>query len=528
MDIAQCGARVRSVHGVRQMNEYIDSLARVRVAVIGDLMLDCYLHGEVSRISPEAPVPVMRAHTERPVPGGAANVAANLAALGAHVQLVGLCGRDEARDQLVACLAAAGHVDCSGIVTTADRRTTKKLRIIGARQQIVRIDHEDTAPWPDELERACIVAAIRAIDATDVAVLSDYGKGVCSDALLRTAIDHAARVGKRILVDPKRRDLAVYSGASILTPNRKELSDATGLPCETDDEAALAVAHAQDVCDADVLLTRSEKGMSYFPRGGAPIHMPTVAQDVFDVSGAGDTVIAVLAAAVGANVPLLEGMRLANHAAGIVVSKVGTATVTRAELSESIVADAPAMKEDGARVDLDDATVLRWRWARERLVVGFTNGCFDLLHPGHVALLRQAARTCDRLIVALNSDASVRRLKGPLRPVQDESARAAIIGAMKGVSAVLVFDEDTPRRLIEALQPDVLIKGGDYTRDHVVGAEIVEARGGRVVLVDLVTGHSTSNLVRTASSRASAAVAPHLVPSSRPADLREPSPARGG
>ena len=510
------------------MNEYIDSLARVHVAVIGDLMLDCYLHGEVNRISPEAPVPVMRALSERPVPGGAANVAANLAALDVHVHLVGLCGQDEAREQLLGCLTEAGQVDCSRIVSAPDRHTTKKLRIIGERQQIVRIDHEDSTPWPEALERACIAAALEAIDAADVAVLSDYGKGVCSDALLRATIEHAARTGKRILVDPKRRDLAIYSGASILTPNRKELSDATGLPCETDEEAALAVAQAQATCEADVLLTRSEKGMSYFPRGGVPIHMPTVAQDVFDVSGAGDTVIAVLAAAVGANVPLLEAMRLANHAAGIVVSKVGTATVTRAELAESLVEDAPATEEDGARIALEDASALRQRWARERLVVGFTNGCFDLLHPGHVALLQQAARSCDRLIVALNSDASVRRLKGPLRPVQDESARAAIIGAMKGVSAVLVFDEDTPRRLIEVLQPDVLIKGGDYTRDHVVGAEIVEARGGRVVLVDLVTGQSTSNLVEAASSRASAAVPSPLVPSARPADLREPSPARGG
>jgi len=511
------------------MNEYIDSLEHVHVAVIGDLMLDCYLHGEVNRISPEAPVPVMRARSERPVPGGAANVAANLAALDVHVHLVGLCGEDEARAQLLGCLAELGQVDCSGIVSAPDRHTTKKLRIIGERQQIVRIDHEDSTPWSAELERACILAAMDAIDVADVAVLSDYGKGVCSDTLIRAVVEHAARTGKRLLVDPKRRDLSIYSGASILTPNRKELSEATGLPCETDDEAAFAVAHAQSVCDADVLLTRSEKGMSYFPRGGVPIHMPTVAQDVFDVSGAGDTVIAVLAAAVGAGVPLLEAMRLANHAAGIVVSKVGTATVTRAELAESLVEDAPAADGDGDLVAIEQARALRQRWARERLVVGFTNGCFDLLHPGHVALLREAARTCDRLIVALNSDASVRRLKGPLRPVQDESARAAIIGAMKGVSAVLVFDEDTPRRVIEALQPDVLIKGGDYTRDHIVGAEIVEARGGRIVLVDLVTGHSTSNLVRAAGKRAAAPAATSpLVTTGRPADLRQPSQARGG
>ena len=398
------------------MNEYIDSLARVRVAVIGDLMLDCYLHGEVSRISPEAPVPVMRAALgasrawRRGERGGEPRRARRARASRRPVRArrgaratARLPGRDRGRSTAAASSARPS------------RRTTKKLRIIGARQQIVRIDHEDTTPWSDELERACIAAAIEAIDAADVAVLSDYGKGVCSDALAPRG--DRARGARRASGSSSTRSGATCRstrGASILTPNRKELSDATGLPCETDDEAALAVAQAQETCDADVLLTRSEKGMSYFPRGGVPIHMPTVAQDVFDVSGAGDTVIAVLAAAVGANVPLLEGMRLANHAAGIVVSKVGTATVTRAELAESLVDDAPVAEEDGGRVELDEAIALRWRWARERLVVGFTNGCFDLLHPGHVALLQQAARTCDRLIVALNSDASVRRLKGPL------------------------------------------------------------------------------------------------------------------
>lgn len=483
------------------MDEYLESFPSVRVAVIGDLMLDCYLYGEVSRISPEAPVPVMRAVSEKVVPGGAANVAANLASLGVQVDLVGLCGRDDTRDQLFASLAALGHIDVTRVVAAPDRRTTKKLRIIGARQQIVRIDHEDATPCDESVERECIEAAKEAIDAADVAVLSDYGKGLCSDRLVREVLEHAAAVGKQVLVDPKRPDFSAYRGASIVTPNRKELTDATQLPCETDEEAAAAVAKAQEACGANILLTRSEKGMSFFPLGGTPIHMPTVAQDVFDVSGAGDTVIAVLAAAVGAHIPVLEGMRLANHAAGIVVSKMGTATVTREELAASLSAsdDGPEVGE-GQRVDLAEAVALRWRWAKERLVVGVTNGCFDLLHPGHVTLLEEAARNCDRLIVALNSDASVRRLKGPTRPVQNETARAAIIGAIKGVSAVVVFPEDTPRDLLRALQPDVLVKGGDYTRDRVIGADIVEARGGRVVLVDLVTGQSTTNLVAVAGN----------------------------
>ena len=483
------------------MKAYLDLLPDVRVAVIGDVMLDSYLHGDVSRISPEAPVPVMRAVSEKVVPGGAANVAANLATLGAQVNLVGLCGRDEARNQLVACLAALGRIDCTRIVAAPDRCTTRKLRIIGARQQIVRIDHEDIEPIDDAVAEDCLRAAMAAIDASDVVILSDYGKGLCSDRLLRATIEHAARTGKRVLVDPKRNDLSAYRGASIITPNRKELSDATKMPCETDEEAAAAAAMAQEVSDAHVLLTRSEKGMSFFPRAGEPIHLPTVAQDVFDVSGAGDTVIAVLAAAVGAGIPLIEGMRMANHAAGIVVSKMGTATVTRDELAASLYAGDAPPAIDGGRVDRDEAVALRWGWANERLTVGLANGCFDLLHPGHVSLLQQAAKNCDRLIVALNSDASVRRLKGPQRPVQDENARAALVGAIKGVSAVVIFGEDTPRELIQALQPDVLIKGGDYTRDRVVGADVVEARGGRVVLVDLVTGHSTTKLVAAAGKR---------------------------
>jgi D-beta-D-heptose 7-phosphate kinase/D-beta-D-heptose 1-phosphate adenosyltransferase len=230
------------------------------------------------------------------------------------------------------------------------------------------------------------------------------------------------------------------------------------------------------------------------------MHLPTVAQDVFDVSGAGDTVIAVLSAALGARIPVIEAMRLANHAAGIVVSKMGTATVTRDELAASLFDDASPEIDEGGRVERDEAVALRRRWANERLTVGVANGCFDLLHPGHVSLLKQAANNCDRLIVALNSDASARRIKGPRRPVLDETSRATLVGAIKGVSAVVVFPEDTPRELIQALQPDVLVKGG-YTRDHVVGADVVEARGGRVVLVDRVTGHSTSNLVAAVAGR---------------------------
>ncbi len=484
------------------MQTFLDQFTALRVAVIGDLMLDSYMSGEVSRISPEAPVPVMRVVSEKSVPGGAANVAANLASLGLGVNMVGLAGQDAARDELIAALRALGDVDCTGVIAAPDRRTTRKLRIIGAHQQIVRVDHEDVVPCSAEIEQRFVAAALDAVAAADVVIVSDYGKGACSDAVLRTVLERARGTGKKVVIDPKRLDLAAYRGATVLTPNRKELADATQLPVESDEEAAAAAARAQEMCGADILLTRSEKGMSFFPVEGAPIHLATVAQDVFDVSGAGDTVVAVLAAAIAADLPFTEGMRMANHAAGIVVSKLGTASVTREELHASLLAEhASADIRDGQLLDLDAAVALRWAWERQKLTVGFANGCFDLLHPGHVSLIRQAAEGCDRLIMALNSDASVRRLKGPARPIQDEAARAEVMGAIRGVAAVVIFDEETPHALIEALQPDVLVKGADYTIDRVVGADIVQARGGRVILAELSPGQSTSRLVAASGTR---------------------------
>ena len=483
------------------MDSYLDSFDRLRVALVGDLMLDCYMTGDVNRISPEAPVPVLHVRSERAVAGGAANVAINLAALGVAVSVVGVVGEDEPRWQLIRALTACGDCDCSGVIATPDRQTIRKLRIIGAHQQIVRVDLEDVRALDAETEERCLAAARFAIDDADVVVISDYGKGVCSDAMLRGVIEHAVAAGKPVIVDPKRRDLSAYRGATILTPNRAELAAATGLPCESDEETTIAAAAAQAASGAAILLTRSEKGMSFFPAdGGKPLHMPTVAQEVFDVSGAGDTVVAVLAAATAARVPIADAIHMANHAAGIVVSKLGTASVTREELFAALAADrASPSLNDGRLLTRDEAVAQRWAWAREKLTVGIANGCFDLLHPGHVALIAQAAGHCDRLIMALNGDASVRRLKGPTRPVQSEQARAAVMGAIKNVAAVVLFDEDTPLELIDALQPDVLVKGADYTEDRVVGAAIVRARGGRVVLAELSPGHSTSRLVKAAA-----------------------------
>lgn len=473
---------------------------RCRVAVIGDLMLDRYLQGDVNRVSPEAPVLVVRAVSEKTVAGGAANVAANLASLGVVVDIVGLTGKDHARDLLFDRLKDYSRVTLSGIIEVPNRQTTNKLRVVGAHQQIVRIDHEDAAPFEAFVEERLLAAAFAAIDPADVVILSDYGKGVLSDKVLRAIIDKCKELKKPVLVDPKRLNLSFYRGAAILTPNRKELTEATNLPCETDEQALAAASRAREMCGADILLTRSEKGMSYFSGSGAPIHLATVAQDVFDVSGAGDTVIAVLGACIAASLPIAEAMKMANHAAGVVVAKLGTATVTREELYASIVAETVGdLSDDGRKVDLEEAVALRWAWAKQKLTVGVANGCFDLLHPGHISLIRQAAKVCDRLIVALNSDASVRRLKGPSRPAQDENARAGVIGGVKGVSAVIIFEEDTPLQLLQALQPDVLVKGADYSEDKVVGADIVRARGGRIILAELSPGHSTTKLIQAAS-----------------------------
>lgn len=478
------------------MHDLRERFAAVKVAVVGDIMLDVYVEGQVHRVSPEAPVPVVRLTSERAVPGGAANVAANLAALGVTVSLAGVAGRDEGFARLTELLQQTGRVDLSATVLDNARGTTTKTRLLGHRQQIARIDRESLEPLAPETETALIERVCRTIDDCDIVILSDYGKGVLNDTVLRQSLAHARAAGKTVLVDPKRRDFSIYRGASIITPNRAELAQATGRSCETDEDAAEAARIARQSCGADVLLTRSEKGMSYFSETADPIHLATVAREVFDVSGAGDTVVAVLGAALAAGFPLLEAMRASNHAAGIVVGRIGTATVSCEELLAALHRDSGTDDiEDGRLVTLEDLVAIRALWRDRGLTVGLANGCFDLIHPGHVSLIEQSAAACDRLVMALNTDASVRRLKGPTRPVQSEEARARVMGALKGVATVVLFAEDTPYELIKALQPDVLVKGADYTEDQVVGADIVRAHGGTVLLATLTPGQSTTRLI---------------------------------
>jgi D-beta-D-heptose 7-phosphate kinase/D-beta-D-heptose 1-phosphate adenosyltransferase len=469
----------------------VSRLTDAKVLCLGDVMLDTFVYGSVERISPEAPIPVLRVGDEIRMLGGAGNVVRNLSALGAKTRFLSVVGDDAAGSEVRDLLAKEPGVD-GDLKTEPGRRTTIKTRFIAGTQQMLRADHETNQATQASLQEQLAAAAEAALADHRVVVLSDYGKGVLSDDTLARVISAAERAGAVVIVDPKGTDYGRYRGAGILTPNLKELAAATGRPVETDDDV---IAAAQGLVDGlgltAVLVTRSRDGMTLVPAEGPVIHQPAEAHEVFDVSGAGDTVVATLAACLAAGADLGRAAALANLAAGIVVAKVGTAVAYAGDLISEL--HHQDLSEAEAKVLTLEQTLDRAAgWRRRGFKVGFTNGCFDLLHPGHISLLRQARQECDRLVVGLNSDASVKRLKGDDRPVQGEAARAAVLASLAGVDAVVLFDDDTPLAVIEALKPDVLVKGADYRIDQVVGREAVEAAGGRVHLAQLEPGHSTT------------------------------------
>jgi D-beta-D-heptose 7-phosphate kinase/D-beta-D-heptose 1-phosphate adenosyltransferase len=473
----------------------LEALAGVRVVVAGDVMLDRFLYGAVERISPEGPIPVLRVEREAAMLGGAGNVLRNLVALGAAVEFLAVVGDDAAGREVQALAREAAGAGCH-LLVEAGRPTTIKERYIAAGQQLLRADRDPHGAIRADTAAALLAAATAALEGAGALVLSDYGKGVLEPDTLAALIAAAAAAGCPVVVDPKGRDYGIYRGATLVTPNQRELHEATGRPTSTDDEVLRAARQVIDGCGVEgVLVTRGAKGMTVL-RGGVGDHLglPAEAREVFDVSGAGDTVVAMIAAALAAGVDFMDAVRLANVAASIVVGKLGTAVASRGELLRTLHASdllAAEAKVVGLDALLDRAE--RWRGAGLRL--GFTNGCFDLLHPGHVSLLAQARAACDRLIVGLNSDASTRRLKGEGRPIQSEAARAAVLASLASVDVVVIFGEDTPLELIEALKPEVLVKGADYARDEVVGADLVERLGGKLILVELAPGHSTSDMI---------------------------------
>ena len=467
--------------------------SRARVLVVGDVMLDRYWTGPVQRISPEAPVPVVRVRADHVRAGGAANVALNVASLGAGVRLIGVVGRDEAARQLDEALDGTGIA--AEWIRTERLPTITKLRVLSRNQQLLRMDFEEALDVAGAFDREALrdVFEQRLADC-DVVVCSDYGKGTLSD--VADLITAARAAGKPVLVDPKGTDYARYAGASLLTPNVAELEAVAGAARDEADLLGRAEALQARLGLDGLLLTRSEKGLSLLRAAQPPLHLPAVAREVFDVTGAGDTVIATLAAAVAAGVELPEACRLANLAAGIVVGKLGTASVSVAELDA-------ALHPQGLDAAVLDEAALLARVAAEREKgrrIVMTNGCFDLLHVGHVKYLEAARALGDLLIVAVNDDDSVRRLKGPSRPVNAGADRMRVLAALRSVDCVVPFAEDTPARLIAAVLPDVLVKGGDYRPEQIAGHDVVTASGGEVVVLDFHAGYSTTGMLERAKS----------------------------
>jgi D-beta-D-heptose 7-phosphate kinase/D-beta-D-heptose 1-phosphate adenosyltransferase len=477
-----------------------NAMTRQTVLCVGDLMLDEFVYGEVSRISPEAPAPVIAVQRSETNIGGAGNVARNIASLGARCIFVGLIGEDDAGKVLKTALARE-HLIESVLVSDSTRPTTRKVRFVSEHfsTHMLRADWEKALPASSDIEQKLIDAILPLLPRVDIVLLSDYAKGVLTARVIRNVIDAARKLGKRVIVDPKSANLAIYRGATLLTPNRKEFAEATRSRAGTEAEIAVAAQEAMLLADCEAMLvTLSEHGMTLVPRSGEVIHVPGHPVKVRDVSGAGDTAAAAIAVALAAGADWETVLRVANAAAAVAVGKKGTAVVTSAELRRKILPHAFLAAEEKIVLAPGDLDAHLADWSKQGLRVGFTNGCFDILHPGHVKVLTAARGACDRLIVGLNSDASVRRLKGEGRPVQDERARAEVLAALEAVDLVVIFEEDTPLDLITRIKPSVLVKGGDYSRDQVVGHEVVEANGGEVVLVDILEGFSTTSLVKRA------------------------------
>lgn len=470
----------------------VHRLGRTSVLVIGDAMLDRYVYGTVERVSPEAPVPILNVEREVAMPGGAGNVVRNLTALGAAVAFISVVGDDQAGSDLTGLIGGQPGVE-PWLLVQGSRATTLKTRFVSGGQQLLRSDREETGPIHPKLAERLQKIARDTMPATSVVVLSDYRKGVLAGNTPGWLIAAAHAAQRRVVVDPKGADYAAYAGADIITPNRRELALVMGMPVGTETELVAAASALRERHDfGAVLVTRAEDGMTLVDAEG-PTHFPAEAAEVFDVSGAGDTVVATLAAGLAAALPIRVAVRLANIAAGIVVGKVGTAVAREADLLAALSPQASTLRKIVTR---EHAAEQVERWKRKGWRVGFTNGCFDLLHPGHVHLLEQARQACDRLVVGLNSDASVKRLKGLSRPVQPEAARAAVLASLAAVDLVTIYAEDTPEATLSVLRPDLLVKGADYRLDQVVGADLVRSWGGRVALAEIMPGFSTTATVQ--------------------------------
>lgn len=482
-----------NAHLIETVRHFSDS--QKLVLVIGDVMLDRYLMGNVNRISPEAPVPVVLLNNSEERAGGAANVAANLSGLGITTHIIGCIGNDDTGKTLTKLIASAG-IDVANLMTSQQRPTVSKTRVISGTQQIVRIDDESSSRFSTVESQELLTITNNAIAKKPaMVILSDYAKGMLDDATCKAIIQQCKQFNVPVIADPKGRDYSKYLGATALTPNKKETAEACGVAINDTTALLQAAKLLKENLKLDFLaVTRGEEGISFIDANHTE-HIAATAKKVFDVSGAGDTVIATLAAGLVHGLTPHDALQLANIAAGIVVGKVGTVPVSQSELLKALVSEDGQSQVDKI-CDLQQLSELVSHWRASNQKIVFTNGCFDLLHAGHVTYLEAAKKTGDKLILGLNTDRSVSALKGPTRPVVHEGDRARVLAALASVDAVILFDEDTPLRLIDAIRPDVIVKGDDYTEAQVVGGKEVKSWGGSVKLIPLVQGRSTSNIIK--------------------------------
>ena len=492
--LAGSGLAQHQTNEAHPLQQLLADFDDVRVVCLGDIMLDQYIYGRVERVSAEAPIPVIHAGKQRAMLGGVGNVARNVCALGGHAVLIAVTGQDDSANRVRSLSEGEPNLTAC-LVQEPGRTTTVKTRYIADGQQLLRADEESTEPISSQTTAEIIQVIAAEIRAADALILSDYMKGVLTDEVLAAAIAEAEKAGVPVVADPKRHNFSAYAGVTVLKPNLGELSTAARTSCQTNGEIEDAARKIMEDAAIDAMMvSRSERGLSLVERDAQTVHFSARALEVFDVSGAGDTMVSTTAVALAAGAQLSVAAELANVAAGIVVGKVGTAVVSCDELAERLLEIELTGPEDKVvSVEMAVADVERWRQQGKR--IGFTNGCFDLLHPGHVSLLTEARSACDRLIVGLNSDESVRRLKGEDRPVQNQLARAIVLASLGFVDRVIIFSEDNPISLLETLQPDVLVKGADYTINEVVGGDVVLAYGGEIKLASLVPGQSSTSVI---------------------------------
>ena len=469
----------------------VDKLHKGRVLCIGDVMLDRFVYGNVERISPEAPIPVFQILSDAVMLGGAGNVARNIAGLGGKTRFISVIGNDQAGRQLTTQIGKLENLDAR-LITDSNRKTSIKTRYIASGQQMMRADEETISPIGADIKKMVLEAALLGLEDFSALVLADYGKGILCTGIAGELIQIARLRKIPVIVDPQGNNYDNYMGATLVTPNRKELSDATGLPASSTEEIVAAAARLarQSGIDA-VLATRSHDGMTLVRNAHNYKHFQAEAKEIFDVSGAGDTVVACVATAISSGISLENAIELANTAAGIVVGKVGTAVAYVEDLADALQ-QRGYLTSRTKIVELSSALNRVKIWRDQGFKIGFTNGCFDLVHPGHISVLSQAKAVCDKLIVGLNSDTSTKRLKGKERPIQLESTRATILASLEYVDLVIVFQEDTPATLIDTLRPEVFVKGSDYNIKQIPEANLVQNYGGDIVLAEFADGYSTS------------------------------------